>query len=276
MTLSGSEQVALQMSLLFEADDIVGFKYLGRGFPRDDSSFQYFVINALKDLSNATLFNVACYRNILVEMDKGTLEEQEHYIEQVLKMPFTTKTFSGKKSYHYIISLDEPLANKSEYDQVVRLLFGVIGIMDDSCKKSCNLSRTAGAVRVSEEGERGAVQKLMEARSRVSQGELKDWLFKRPNLPPPRMSQAPKAATKMVPGQAYLPLGKATKALMAGVIPDGSRHEALKKSMVNMIHCGYQIEYVAFKLEEIAEKIGLERKDDVPNLIKWAMANGLG
>lgn len=270
------DQAAIQRALLFDEGDVVGYKYLSKGYPKEISTHQYFVINALKDLSCATLFNVACYRNFLVEMDTGTMEEQEHYIEQVLKMPFTTKVFSGKKSYHYIISLSEPLANKNEYDSVVRLLYGVVGIMDNSCGKSCNLSRTAGAVRVSTEGERGAVQRLVEARERVSQGELKDWLFKRPNLPPPALNGQPITRSIVTPGQAYLPLGKASKALIAGELPKGSRHEALKKLMVNMLHCGYQIEYVAFKLHEIAEKMGLERHDDVPNLIKWAMANGLG
>src|SRR4051812_43576848 len=57
--------------------------------------------------------NVSAFRNILVEMDSVPLAEQWTVIRDC-GMPFTTSVYSGGKSIHFVISLSDPCANRTE------------------------------------------------------------------------------------------------------------------------------------------------------------------
>src|SRR4051794_13683188 len=57
--------------------------------------------------------NVTAYRNFLLEFDTICLEEQLRTVKDS-DLPYTSRTFSGMKSYHFIISLVDPLGSEKE------------------------------------------------------------------------------------------------------------------------------------------------------------------
>ncbi|WP_214676866.1 hypothetical protein, partial [Escherichia coli] len=51
---------------------------------------------------------VTAFRTFLIELDDGSLEEQSKYVKE-MDMPFTACIFSGNKSLHFAITLDQDL-----------------------------------------------------------------------------------------------------------------------------------------------------------------------
>jgi hypothetical protein len=117
--------------------------------------------------------NVVIFRNILIEMDKSPLSEQWAFIAKI-ELPFTSCVYSGGKSYHFIVSLQEPCPNRESYDTLVRRIYHVLGArIDPACKNPSRLSRAPGFYRE----ETGKFQNLNDLRQRVSMGELETWLL---------------------------------------------------------------------------------------------------
>ncbi len=116
--------------------------------------------------------NVTVFRNILIEMDKGPLSEQWAYIAKI-DLPFASCVYSGGKSYHFIVSLEEPCADRKAYDALVKRIYSVMGDrIDQACKNPSRLSRAPGFLRQ----ETGKYQNLNDLRTRVSQKDLTAWL----------------------------------------------------------------------------------------------------
>lgn len=120
--------------------------------------------------------NVTAYRNILVEMDGLSLEDQIRHISEI-GMPYSTRVYSGSKSYHFIISLITPLSSRREYDALVRRVYKAVGRdkVDVTCKNPSRLSRVPGHLRE----DTGRSQDLMEVRERVEREVLEAWLLRR-------------------------------------------------------------------------------------------------
>lgn len=89
--------------------------------------------------------NVICFRNFLIELDNMPLAEQVPYVTS--RVPVSAITFSGKKSYHFIISLMTPLKNLQEYQQFAAGLHRLLTAADKSTKNPSRLSRLPNAVR---------------------------------------------------------------------------------------------------------------------------------
>ena len=99
--------------------------------------------------------NISAFRNILVEFDEMTTQEQLDYIHKI-NMPYTTLVHSGGKSIHAIISLSEPLKNREEYRQVVKAVYRRVRFADLSASNPSRLSRSPNAIR-----DNGAKQELL-------------------------------------------------------------------------------------------------------------------
>ena len=118
------------------------------------------------------------YRSFLIEMDTGSIPIQINTLKH-LKMPFSAQIFSGNKSVHTVITLDEDLKNRIQYDLIVKWIYAIITTADKAC---ANPSR---AVRIPEVyREPGKKQRLIELRQRVSHTELFAWLNRWPHLMP--------------------------------------------------------------------------------------------
>lgn len=109
--------------------------------------------------------NVTCFRNFLLESDTVPLEDQINHITS--KVPVSTIVFSGGKSYHHIISLQDPVS-REEYNTICRQLMGFIPEIDKATKNPSRFSRIPDATRA----DTGAVQKLIYVGHRVPNMEL--------------------------------------------------------------------------------------------------------
>lgn len=118
--------------------------------------------------------NVTVYRNFLFDCDEGSIEEQLGRFSD-LRFPFSTAVYSGGKSVHFVLSLETPLNNAQEYNQVaVRLMnkLSSLGVpIDTSTKNPSRLTRLGGAFRA----ELKKHQTILKLNSRVSRQEVADW-----------------------------------------------------------------------------------------------------
>ena len=135
---------------------------------------QYFTINPLlKDKPRADV-NVSALRNFLFEIDSIPLEEQIPLFARA-KFPFSTMVFSGGKSYHLILSLDEDLVSREDYDAiwkaVEKVLLSYGAKVDPQCKNPSRYSRLANAKR-----DNGKEQSLKKIVGRHSLTVVEEWL----------------------------------------------------------------------------------------------------
>lgn len=136
-----------------------------------DPKEQFFVINPLQGARLDA--NVTAHRNILVEFDKLSIENQKKLLIES-GLPYSTLVFSGSKSLHAIISLEHPAANKEQYKALVKRIYDKLGgkaVVDISTSNPSRFSRTPEAIRGS-----GVTQTLLEVWERVPNVELLNWL----------------------------------------------------------------------------------------------------
>lgn len=123
--------------------------------------------------------NVIKHRNFLVEMDKGTLDQQAAAMEGV---PFSACTFSGSKSLHYIVALEEDIPEilwRTWSKALVRAIPGA----DVSVTNPSRYTRLPGVVRP----ETGKVQELLALKSRIPVQVFQEWIL--PHLPKQQMQR---------------------------------------------------------------------------------------
>lgn len=180
--------------ILFDEDDFTCFSNTANGTrlyhhtaPKREYS-EYFSINAIdprtdnepseeyhsSDKPRRADCNVVKYRNFLVEMDGCSLSEQKRFVKEV-KFPYATAVFSGGKSIHFILSLEEPLQTRDEYDRywkTIEAVFKKIGsTIDTKCKNPSRLSRCANSYRE----EKDSVQHLLKIQRRINIKEFNEW-----------------------------------------------------------------------------------------------------
>jgi hypothetical protein len=162
------------LSVLFDPEDQIctGNLYQIRVTPQHETLFGEFIaINALQSTRKDS--NVVKYRNFLIEIDAGTLEDQLKYVD-TLGLPFSTCVYSGGKSLHFIISLTEPLANEAEYRDWAADLLSIVDKADPTTHNPSRFTRMPGVVRP----DKGKFQELIKINGRVTQDELAGWMLK--------------------------------------------------------------------------------------------------
>lgn len=184
------------LALLFDPDQQTCFAKDAKGWsvkPAPEVGDIFFSINALSpivdtnpteswhrhDLPRRADHNVICHRNFLLEIDNMPLNQQIAYVE-ASKLPVSAITFSGSKSYHFIISLEEPI-NSSEYAKLANGLMRLLPAADKSTKNPSRLSRLPGVLRP----ETKLMQELVYLGARINRSCL-------PELPPsPHTTEKP-------------------------------------------------------------------------------------
>lgn len=83
--------------------------------------------------------NVTSLRNFLIELDDVPIYEQVALVTS--KINVSSIVFSGNKSYHFIISLQEPCKDIAEYRAYARALHELIPQADRSTKNPSRFSR---------------------------------------------------------------------------------------------------------------------------------------
>ena len=115
---------------------------------------EFFAINPLRDSRKDS--NVTALRNFLFEMDNVDVAEQLRLV-QSSTVPLTTVVFSGGKSYHVIISLENDNAIKSveQYKATWKAIANYLAkawnipveAFDTACQNPSRLSRFPGFLR---------------------------------------------------------------------------------------------------------------------------------
>jgi hypothetical protein len=204
---------------------------------------QYFSINPLRDSRRDA--NATAFRNILIEFDGAPLDEQRRTVA-ALAMPYTSCVFSGKKSYHYIISLAHDLPNRAAYDRLVRRIHAVVKTADKATKNPSRFSRYPDFVRP----DTGAVQSLIELRARVNNEDLEAWLLLHgaPEAAPQPMREPPTDGLKTV-----VWLMPSTKKFICEGAQPGSRNSRLFSAACDMTRAGFTRD----EITRIAHRHGL-------------------
>jgi hypothetical protein len=86
-------------------------------------------------------------------------------------MPFSAQVFSGNKSVHTVITLDEDLPDEREYRLIGDWLFNIVSDADKNCRNPSRCIRIPGAYR-----EPDKKQELISIKNRVSHKEFFGWL----------------------------------------------------------------------------------------------------
>lgn len=131
--------------------------------------YSHYVINPIiKGADTRTDADIAAYRNILIEFDNMDLERQDSYIKSI-GLPVTACIYSGGKSNHYIISLEQDV-EKHIYQWLTNNIFCITSDSDKTTKKPCQLSRLPGTLRADR------MQELAYLNNRIDNNELIAWV----------------------------------------------------------------------------------------------------
>jgi len=171
--------------LLFDRDDKIclGANAYSTSLIRRDAALeltplQFTAINPMM-VSRADR-NVTKYRSILLEFDTATINKQRRRIIDS-GIPFTSIVYSGGKSLHLIISLEEPMEDALAYSRLVSTIYDAMDPneiwLDRTCKNPSRFTRTPEAVRV--KGDIEVIQTCVELKSRVNNNELHNWITSR-------------------------------------------------------------------------------------------------
>lgn len=189
-------------------------------------------LNPLRDSRKDA--NCTAHRNFLIEIDKLPLSEQLKYVEGT-GVPFTSMTYSGNKSFHFVVALADNLRDKVEYAHAARWLHGIVEKADHSTRNPSRFTRVPGSVN----NKTGRVQELIKLEQRVSNEEFYKWLNHYPHMQPRRQSRIVKQY--LAPGEHGQLSGYTQTFLRYGAIA-GYRNNRLYSAACDMALNGYTFE----------------------------------
>lgn len=121
--------------------------------------------------------NVTSFRNFLVEIDSMKLPDQLAYVEG-MGLPYSLCVFSGNKSLHFAICLEESLPSYKIYYYYATWILKIMSQADKNTKNPTRSIRFAGALRDDKE------QKLVQIGPRITLSDLDAWLSQYNGLRP--------------------------------------------------------------------------------------------
>lgn len=152
---------------------------------RTNKNYEFVSVNSFKKGTTRAAKNVDKYRNFMIEFEDdkfGVPIDEQRKVIDTLNMPFSTQVYSGSKSMHFVISLDKPLANRSEWEEASQWLYSILTPykIDPACKDVGRFTRVGGGLRVTKNKE----QRIIEVKGRVDNDEFFKWLgqFKKPTI----------------------------------------------------------------------------------------------
>ena len=124
--------------------------------------------------------NVIAYRSFMVELDDGPLSEQMDYIKES-GLPYSICTFSGNKSLHFGIVLEQDLPSEEIWRDVAEWILNILDRADPMTKNPTRSIRFPNNMRPNGKKQ---LQKLIEFKGKVKYNELAVWLQKHPDKNP--------------------------------------------------------------------------------------------
>ncbi len=128
--------------------------------------------------------NVLKYRNFLIEMDGYALKAQIEYMKR-LEIPYSAIVFSGSKSMHFLISLEEDLPSEKMWRLFAQWILNIAALADQQTKNPSRGIRIPGGERA--EG----LQRLVEFKGPVKLSDLVSFLKRHPNAQPKEPEKRP-------------------------------------------------------------------------------------
>lgn len=259
------------LSEIFREGENIGFKDSVEDYkpyklqPFATSSPTFYCINPIKTYNDLKYENIKEFRNILVEFDSARLSTQERWVRES-GMPYSLKTFSGNKSFHYVIALNEGV-ELEEYKQLAAIILQFIfrGKADESCKNPNRLSRTPGAMRGDVE------QTLIEQLPAISVDRLREWVYetnlnawlsykvakqseenKRQRIVEYIKTNGPKDTSKLI--EMYFPEWE--QVLGNNRVAAGRRHLVAMNAAIKLYQCGVNTDSIAERLVTFLENNG--------------------
>lgn len=222
---------------------------------------QFVALNPLKPGSTRRDSNVEIFRNVVIEIDEGSLDSQAELIE-ARRVPYTTAVYSGGKSLHVVISLEIPMTTREEYDELVADIYACVPEADPTCKNPSRFTRLGGVVREKNNIE----QTILDIRDRVTGLDLERFFSRnRPAVEAARRSRAAnrdlikkyeERAVSMAADKGELSVR--TKDFLRLGARAGERNRELFIAAADFANQGYSHDEAMGQLIPICGKMGLE------------------
>lgn len=141
----------------------------------DSGTLQLVALNPIKGYRDDA--SVYKYRNFLVEMDYGPLAAQMDYAKRI-GLPYSAVIFSGSKSLHFLISLDQDLPSEKVWRHMAEWTLRIMTLADQNTKNPSRSIRIPGAPRDDK------FQQLVELKGPTSLKDFSVWLSAHPEAKP--------------------------------------------------------------------------------------------
>lgn len=264
------------LTAIFNPDDTILYKTNVEGqqvyrFPNKYTEF-YMVNPAAVGSTRATIEQVSSLRNILIEFDGIGLRAQANLVER-RELPYALATYSGGKSNHYVVSLQEPVSSLTEYRELVEDIYAALGsVPDPKCKNPNRLTRTPGVIRASTNKE----QRLLATGNRVALTDIHYWLNtgnRKADYHQHVKARAETAAKYAANKLQLVEVGrKSLPTIYRQMMEEGvghpdavSRHDSLVKFGSWLKHNGYEEELASY-LDMAADALGVGERGDAEQL----------
>ncbi len=262
--------------LICAPDDVTGTAETSLETLLGQAPTQFTCVNALR--GHRSDANVAIYRNLLFEFDKGSIEEQMAKLVE-LRVPYTSLVFSGNKSLHCILSLKEPLANATDYAHVYRTIRYILFESDPTARNPSRLTRTAGATR----SDTGHAQELIDLRPRLAGRKLGSWLshfhahIQRCEEREKEAAEERQRRFETTSGEGIEAVDPWTIAFLEGrAKTKGSRHARLFAAACELVDCGVDFDTTLTYIEKAADLHGItadpKRLGEAASIVKYAFS----
>lgn len=236
-----------------------------------DTRNVWVALNPMKPYTARKVENVTSFRNILIEFDNMELEAQRRFMEG-RRVPYSSITYSGNKSYHFVIALTEDIGPE-KYDLYFRWLSNILdGQNDQSMSPANTYTRVGGAVRNDEKTyNKDIAQEIIHIGGRIPPTQLESFLSQHSALKPSETRLPDRESKELGEGEYEL-----LKPYTRNFIKTGEsgnkigRHYELKLSAIDMYEAGYDPDTA---LEMLApaylKRYEDKNEEEVKRLIEW-------
>ncbi len=209
---------------------------------------------SINPLTNRRLdSNVTSFRNFLIEMDQPGLSQAEQ-LERAVNLPYSTATWSGSKSVHFIVALEEGIEPGLWRRWAAALIKSMPGA-DASTKNPSRFSRLPNHFRADTQ----QLQELLVRRGRVSATTVAQYVEPFLQVETTDYRTAYNNFKGLTGLAACHPM---TRAFIAGTHPCPSgRNNALFKSAKDLKDCTLEADEIHHLLTPPALDMGLELRE---------------
>jgi len=253
------------------------------------SKLMYFSVNSLH--THRYDANVTCFRNFLIENDNVKSIPEQIALVKKIGIPYSTVTFSGGKSLHFIISLETPLQDENMYRFVGNWIHNIIndGLpvemqFDGKTKNPSRFTRVPGGTNVKYQKDDDGnvinddsgypvvksktIQSLLDVKGRIPDAVMEDWLMSHENLKPEvkRRDAVVVACDTANP----LLLKKWTVHLLKNGIHKGKRNDGFFEIGNDFLKCGFTLDQTIEYIQDEARELGDFPMSEVISAVKSA------